>query len=571
MPSELASDEVFVRRAYLDLTGTLPTPNGVVDFVSDKDAKKRDALVDHLVDSPEYSYFFANKWADILRVKRGRDGNSAQRAQGTFAFHDWIREAMANDKPYDEFVRDILERHRRRDEEPANGLVQGPAEARAIRRRHRPGVPRAADCLRELSSPSVREVEPGRLLGTWPRSSAALARSSCRCPAFRTRQALQIIYTRPDGTVTNKRTQKPAVIKPLDGAPMEIERGDDPRQKLVDWMVDPKNPFFARAVANRYWAHFFGRGIVDPIDDMRVTNPPTNPELLDALAKVVIDSKFSLKTLVKTIAKSRTYQLSAIPNEFNKHDKQTYARYYPKRMSAEVLLDAVCQVTDSPTQFGGLPQDRFAPKRAIMLPDESFNSYFLDVFGRPQRISACECERVSDANLAQALHLLNSDEIQGKLTRQNGRADTLGERQGHPLGCREDRGIVHVGLWPQTDCKRFEDLAGAHREAQDEQKDRLREYLVGVDQHEGVRVYSVTVGRVELLLMGRLPNGPTLFFGSLQISQRSLLERSRDNCKLRRADRSWPEPAHGGVSCNRTLASRANSCARSVLQRRPLG
>src|SRR5207237_6228280 len=151
----------------------------------------------------------------------------------------------------------------------------------------------------------------------------------------------------------------------------------------------------------------------------------SNPELLDALAKVVVDSKFSLKTLVKTIAKSRTYQLSAIPNEFNKHDKQAYARYYPKRMSAEVLLDAVCQVTDSPSQFGGLPTDRFAPKRAIMLPDESFNSYFLDVFGRPQRISACECERVSDANLAQALHLLNSDEVQGKITRPGGRADVL--------------------------------------------------------------------------------------------------------------------------------------------------
>jgi hypothetical protein len=235
----------------------------------------------------------------------------------------------------------------------------------------------------------------------------------------------QIVFTRPDGNVTNKRTQKAATMKPLDGAPVTIERGDDPRTTLVDWMADPKNPFFARAVANRYWAHFFGRGIVDPIDDMRVTNPPSNPELLDALAKVVVDSKFSLKTLVKTIAKSRTYQLSAIPNEFNKHDKQAYARYYPKRMSAEVLLDAVCQVTNSPSQFNGLPTDKFAPKRAIMLPDEAFNSYFLDVFGRPQRISACECERVSDANLAQALHLLNSDEIQGKLSRAGGRADTL--------------------------------------------------------------------------------------------------------------------------------------------------
>ncbi len=206
---------------------------------------------------------------------------------------------------------------------------------------------------------------------------------------------------------------------------MEVGSDEDPRQKLVDWMSDPKNPFFARAVANRYWAHFFGRGIVDPLDDMRVTNPPSNPELLDALAKELVDGKFSLKRLIKVIVKSRTYQLSAVPNEFNKHDKQAYARFYPRRIGAEVLYDAVSQVTSTPANFGGLPQDKHAPNRAIMLPDEAFPSYFLDVFGRPQRISACECERVSEANLAQALHLLNSQEVQDKLSRGGARADLL--------------------------------------------------------------------------------------------------------------------------------------------------
>src|SRR5437762_8471426 len=156
---------------------------------------------------------------------------------------------------------------------------------------------------------------------------------------------------------------------------MQIPADEDPRQKLVDWMVDAKNPFFAKAVVNRYWAHFFSRGIVDPIDDMRVTNPPSNPELLEALAQDFIANKFSLKHLVKTICKSRTYQLSAEPNEFNKHDKQNYARYYPRRMSAEVLYDAVNQVTASPSAFGNLPQDRHAPNRAIMLPDEALGSY----------------------------------------------------------------------------------------------------------------------------------------------------------------------------------------------------
>jgi hypothetical protein len=235
----------------------------------------------------------------------------------------------------------------------------------------------------------------------------------------------QVIFNKSSGGVQNKRTNTIAPIQPLDGKPMEVAADEDPRHKLVDWMANKDNPFFARAVANRYWSHFFGRGIVDPIDDMRVTNPPTNPELLDALAKELVDSKFSLKHLVKVIVKSRTYQQSSTPNDFNKHDKQSFARFYPRRMSAEVLYDAVCQVTNTPPAFGGLPADKHSPNRAIMLPDESFESYFLDVFGRPQRISACECERVSEANLAQALHLLNSQEIQDKLARGNARADML--------------------------------------------------------------------------------------------------------------------------------------------------
>jgi hypothetical protein len=235
----------------------------------------------------------------------------------------------------------------------------------------------------------------------------------------------RVLFTKSNGSVQNKRTGRPAVMKPLGGEPMAADGDVDPRQELVDWMVDAKNPFFARAVANRYWAHFFGRGIVDPLDDMRVTNPPSNPELLDALATDLVEHHYSLKHLIKTICKSRTYGLSSAPNEFNRQDKQAYSRYYPRRMSAEVLFDAVCQVTGSPTQFNGLPQDAHAPRRAIMLPDESYQSYFLDVFGRPQRISACECERSSEANLAQALHLLNSEEVQGKIARPGGRADQM--------------------------------------------------------------------------------------------------------------------------------------------------
>jgi hypothetical protein len=423
VPSELCSDEAFIRRVSLDLTGTLPTPAQVKAFLADKSADKRDRLVDRLLETPEYSYYFANKWADVLRVKRR---NQPDRARGTFAFHGWIQASIAQDKPYNQFAREILAATGSESDNPPTVWYKELAQPENF-------VDDTAQVFLGLRMACAQchhhPYEKWSQDDYWGLAAffGRLGRKQMLQPGgFQNQQSqIQVIFNRPSGAVTNKRTNRPAEITPLDGSPLKVASDEDPRQKLVDWMVDAKNPYFARAVANRYWAHFFGRGIVDPLDDMRVTNPPSNPELLDALAKELIDSKFSLKHLVKTIVKSRTYQLSAIPNEFNKHDKQAFARFYPRRMGAEVLYDAVNQVANADPAFGGLPGDRHSPRRAIMLPDESFQSYFLDVFGRPQRISACECERVSEANLAQALHLLNSDEIQNKLARPNGRADLL--------------------------------------------------------------------------------------------------------------------------------------------------
>ncbi len=423
VPSENCSDEQFLRRVYLDITGTLPKPDQVRKFLADTDPAKRDKLVDSLVESPEYTYLFANKWADILRVKRR---GQADRAAGTFAFHAWIREAIAKDMPYDEFVRHILAATGDESQNPPTVWYKELQEPQQF-------VDDTAQLFLGLRIACAQchhhPYEKWSQDDYWGMAAffGRVGRKNDQIRGGVNNQQVQrqVIFNRPSGNVTNKRTNQPAKIQPLDGDPMDVAAEDDPRHKLADWMASPKNPFFARAVANRYWSHFFGRGIVDPIDDMRVTNPPSNPELLDALAKELIDSKFSLKHLVKIIAKSRTYQLSAVPNDFNKTDKQTYARFYPRRMGAEVLYDAVCSVTNSPAGFGGLPTDKLAPNRAIMLPDESFTSYFLDVFGRPQRISACECERVNEANLAQALHLLNSQEIQNMLARGGGRADLL--------------------------------------------------------------------------------------------------------------------------------------------------
>jgi hypothetical protein len=210
---------------------------------------------------------------------------------------------------------------------------------------------------------------------------------------------------------------------PLGALPVSLTAETDPRESLVQWLSDAENPFFAKALVNRYWKHFFGRGLVDPEDDMRVTNPACNPKLLDALADHFVDSGFNLKSLVRTICTSQTYGLSAIPNSFNEKDKQNFSRFYPRRLNAEVLLDSIDRLTEMPTKFGGIANGT----RAVQLPDNAFDSYFLTVFGRPNSASACECERSSDVNLAQCLHLLNSDEVQTKVSGK--RAEQLAKDQ----------------------------------------------------------------------------------------------------------------------------------------------
>ena len=440
-PSALSTDEQFLRRVSIDLTGTLPDPKRVSEFLADTRPNKRQVIVDELLDSAEFGYLFASKWADILRVKRSGDTN---RAQGTFSFHGWIRQAMQDDMPFDQFSRAVISATGDEKSNPPalwtksitqpEQFVDDTAQVFLGQRlacaqcHHHPYEKWSQDDYWSLAA----------FFGRIGRKEITLPGEYLGQPVKTT-----LVVTNPSGSVANKRTNKSAPIKALDAPAIEVSEDEDPRQKLADWMTSPTNPFFAKAVANRYWAHFFGRGIVDPLDDMRVTNPPTNPELLDALSQDFVKNGFSLKHLIRTIVNSRTYQLSSTPSETNMADKQNFARYYPRRMSAEILHDAVCQLSDSPAAFGGLPQDKLAPKRAIMLPDESYSSYFLDVFGKPQRISACECERVGEANLAQALHLLNSDDIQGKVARVGGRADTLATKDKRP----DDQKVDDLFLW----------------------------------------------------------------------------------------------------------------------------
>ena len=232
-----------------------------------------------------------------------------------------------------------------------------------------------------------------------------------------------VYHKRGNPSATNKKTKQPVKPAGLGTTLVSLTPDDDPRDALVDWMTAKENRFFARALVNRYWKHFFGRGLVDPEDDMRDTNPPTNPELLDALAKDFIAKGYDLKQLVRTVTTSATYQLSAIPNDYNGPDRNYFSRFYPRRLTAEVLLDSVNQVIKAQSKFDGLP----VGMRALQLPDNGFNasSYFLTVFGRPEGSTSCECERSQGASLAQSLHLLNSKDLQEKIASDKGYAAQL--------------------------------------------------------------------------------------------------------------------------------------------------
>jgi hypothetical protein len=416
-PSDVCSDEDFIRRASIDITGTLPTIEEVDAFLADGSPEKRARLVDELLERPEYASTFAIKWADILRNKRG--GNATYQ-RSTYRFYDWIRRQIDQNTPFDEFTRQIL---------AASGT---------------PETAPATVWYRDLTQPDqfvddAAQVFLGMRLQcakchhhpfeTWSEDDyygfAAFFGRVGRKESLAAGKAGKdelVIFTKRSGRVPNPKTGQAMEPRGLgEPEPVDVPPTEDPRDALVDWLARPDNDFFAPSVVNRYWAHFFGRGLVEPIDDLRATNPATNPALMDALCDDFIAQGYDLKQLIRTICNSRLYGLSSLPNETNAKDTQSFARFYPKRMGAEVLLDAMANVTGVPNTFDGLP----VGTRAIELPDESIGSDFLDTFGRPQRETACECERVGDASLSQSLMLLNSADIQARLTSEAGRAATL--------------------------------------------------------------------------------------------------------------------------------------------------
>jgi Protein of unknown function (DUF1553)/Protein of unknown function (DUF1549) len=423
--SQVCDDVTFLRRVSVDIAGRLPTLSESEHFIADRSSGKREALVSRLLDSTDYADYFANKWAAVLRNKRRLDVEK----RSTFAFHEWIRESLHENKPYDRFVREILTATGTPGQSPPVGWYREVKDAAAqLEDTAQLFLGLRIQCARCHHHPFEK----------WSQQDY-YSFSAFFAQVGRKRGQVQnedrIFHKVGMATAQNPKTGQSVKPSGLGSDPLQLAPEQDPRHSLADWMSAKENPFFSRSLVNRYWKHFFGRGLVDPEDDMRVTNPASNPELLDALANDFVEHGFDLKHLVRTICNSTTYQLAAEPNDWNQDDKQNFSRYYPKRLNAEVLLDAIDQVTGTQTTFAGVP----VGTRAVQLPDTGFNSYFLTVFGRPESSSACECERSSEANLAQSLHLLNSSEIQGKLTAPTGHAARLAgdKTQPHELKIRE--------------------------------------------------------------------------------------------------------------------------------------
>jgi hypothetical protein len=402
LPSELCDDADFLRRVYLDVIGTLPTSAEARRFLADRRPDRRGRLVDELLQRPEFADYWALKWSDLLRV----DGQALGHKRA-YAYYRWIRDSLAANKPLDRFARELL---------TADGPLQESGPANFYKVMTRPGD----------TASTVSQVFLGVRIACaechhhpfdrWSTTDYYGMQAFFTPVGFRNSLRGEALLASGIAQTNNPRTGEKINAHPLGkGLPLPSTPGD-PRLVLADWLTSPENPWFARNLANRVWAHFLGRGLVEPVDDVRATNPPTNPELLDALAKHLSESKFDLRALIRAITASRVYQLSSKPNATNERDEQNYSRALFRRPEAEVLLDMVCQTTGVGEGFSGIP----AGTRAVGLWDSKVRHSFLKLFGRPVRISACECERVGEPSVAQVLHVLNSLEIQAKLSHEGG-------------------------------------------------------------------------------------------------------------------------------------------------------
>jgi hypothetical protein len=401
-PSEVCSDEVFVRRLYLDITGLLPTVEESAAFLADPSPDKRSKLIDQLLEKKEFTELWVMKFAELLQIHT--DDNQGMSYKATLLYFNWLKDRIANNVPMDQIVKDLLTSKGGTFTNPATNYYQVERDNLKITENvAQVFMGMRLQCAQCHNHPFDRWTQDeyfsfasffsqvGRKRGADPREN--------------------IIYNRKTGEINHPVHKKPMTPKFLGDDTPEIPKGSDRREVLAQWLASPKNPFFARNLANLVWAHFFGQGIIEPVDDVRVSNPPSNPELLDELSAKFTEYNYDFKKLVRDVCNSRIYQLSTKTNASNETDTRNFARSQLRRLRAEVMLDVISQTTETKNKFQGLPLGA----KAIQIADGRVSNYFLTTFGRAKRETVCSCEVVMEPSLSQALHLLNGDTTNNRI------------------------------------------------------------------------------------------------------------------------------------------------------------
>ena len=434
-PAHLCSDAVFVRRVFLDAIGTLPTAREAREFLFDSKPDKRRILVDRLLERDEFADYWAMKWSDLLRVKAEFPINLWP--NGVQAYHRWIRASIKENKSYDRFVRELLT-------SSGSNFRVPPVNFYRSAQSKEPQAIAQAVALTFMGS-RAENWSKERLIGT----SAFFSNVGYK---YTGEWKEEIVYFDAEKATTRPASGAGAAFP--DGTTAEIPAGRDPREVFTDWLVSPKNPWFARAIVNRAWSWLLGRGIVHEPDDFRDDNPPSNPELLAYLERELVTSHYDLKHIYRLILNSKTYQLSSIPRSRDPKAAANFAFYPLRQLDAEVLIDAICQITGTgekyssaiPEPFTFIPEDQ----RSIALADGSINSSFLEMFGRPPRDSGLESERNNRPTADQRLHLLNSSHIQRKL--EQGRAiQPLLQGKGNPRDAITGLYLTILSRFPTDD------------------------------------------------------------------------------------------------------------------------
>ena len=419
-PSGLSTDSEFIRRASLDAAGTLPTRSQVEGFLTSEDPNKRQKLIEQLLESEAYADYWAYKWSDLLVLSDNKaiGGNKKVSPSAVRWFYEWIRESVKQNKPWDKLVRELLVSTGSSREVGALNFYQ--LHKDPIRLTENTTVAFMGlrlTCARCHNHPLEKwtQVDYFKMANLFAR----VRQKSGDVPGE------IVVYDDIAGDIPHPRLNRALPPAPLDGKEIQLTSSRERREYLANWLTSSANPSFGRTIVNRVWANFMGRGLADPVDDIRSTNPASNEPLMEALVKDFVVHGYDVKYLARMIMNSSTYQRSWKANHNNQNDDRYGSHYVSKRLSAEVILDAVSQVTGAPTAFAGYP----AGTRALQLPDTSVASYFLDVFGRPQRAATCECERDSQPNLRQALHVINGETMNRKLAAEGGLIDEALKKQ----------------------------------------------------------------------------------------------------------------------------------------------